>query len=327
MYKTVSILVPTWQRPEFLHSCLKSLLSQTFLGTYEIIVIARPDDLATLAELTSLMNSQISSNCSLKFVEVLEPGFVRALKIGFLATTSEIVAFCDDDAIYPPNWLEQLEQGFISENVGGVGGPIKERGLWQGAVHADNVSKISPLGKMTYNVRAQPKFIHAVDVAMLPGANMAYRKSLLSEDLFDFHLDGLGFSPGNELVIGWSVRRQGYSLNYLPQCVVGHFSAPWVESKRHEPSRKGETYGHNMNYAFARFAPLWQFTIYFLGSLVVGDKVSPGPIRNLYRWSAQNQIPSNNYSLMKAKLIGAIRGFCIRYSARELSSCHKSETR
>ena len=71
-----------------------------------------------------------------------------------------------------------------------------------------------------------------IEVDSLPGANMAYRRQALRESFFEMHLQFPGYSPGNELFLGWMVRKNGGKLVYDPNCVVEHFSAPWIESSR-----------------------------------------------------------------------------------------------
>jgi glucosyl-dolichyl phosphate glucuronosyltransferase len=63
-------------------------------------------------------------------VESMEPrGLSGARNSGVAATRSEVIAFLDDDAVAPPDWLEQLAAGYEDPRVLGVGGPVEP--LWQ----------------------------------------------------------------------------------------------------------------------------------------------------------------------------------------------------
>jgi len=261
---TFTVILPSWKRPTFLQKCLTSLIGQNYKGEFKIIVVLRESDVESIRLVESLRRKEMSRNCSIKIVFVHEPGFVFALKAGFDNAASDLVGFCDDDAIYPPFWLTKLERELRACNVGGAGGPIKESGIWQGKVEPNDISRISYFGKITYGVRKEPNFKNVVHVSTLPGANMAYKRNLLDSKVFDHDLDGPSYSPGNELAIGWGVRRKGFVLNYIPDCWIEHYSAPWVESDRANNEGKAEQYGHNFCYIYGRYANFFHFIAYWV---------------------------------------------------------------
>jgi glycosyltransferase involved in cell wall biosynthesis len=311
-YYTFSIIVPSWKRPDYLKMCLDTLVAQDFPNSFEIIVVLRSSDQVSL-EVARVAQQEISNTAGTLHIEFVEsPGIVKAMKTGFKAAKNEIVGFCDDDAKYPQDWLRSLSSAFASPTVGGVGGPIKEGGKWQGEVGPEGISKVNFFGKITYGVRAMPNFQETVHVASLPGANMSFRRNLLSEDVFDEELDGPSYSPGNELIIGWSVRKQGFSLDYLPTCAVEHYSATWVESSRHEISGKATQYAHNLSYAHTRFAQPIRLVAYLLGTFLYGESISPGIIRIIFRKLLRRGKVQNGHAIIGAKWKGSRRGFRMR---------------
>ena len=54
----------------------------------------------------------------------MELGLAVSRNIGILSSTSDIIAFIDDDALAPVDWIEKIQRGFIgSADV--IGGPCK----------------------------------------------------------------------------------------------------------------------------------------------------------------------------------------------------------
>lgn len=309
---TFSLIVPSWKRPDYLDTCLSTLLAQNYPNSFEIIVVLRSDDQESLEVALAAQHKIVNATCTLHIELVESSGFVRALRAGFTVTKNDLVGFCDDDAKYPLDWLTSLSSLFVSSSVGGVGGPIKEGGEWQGEVGPEGISKVSFFGKVTYGVRAKPNFSQMVHVASLPGANMSFRRNLLAEDVFDLMLDGPSYSPGNELIIGWSIRNQGFTLNYLPTCAVEHYSAAWIESSRTETCEKAEQYGHNLAYAHTRFAQPFRLVVYLLGTFLYGESISPGIVRIIIRKSLRRSSTQNGRAILRAKWKGSRRGFRMR---------------
>jgi glucosyl-dolichyl phosphate glucuronosyltransferase len=56
------------------------------------------------------------------------PGLSGARNTGIAAAHTDVIAFLDDDAIAPPDWLQQLATGYEHSRVLGVGGPVEP--LW-----------------------------------------------------------------------------------------------------------------------------------------------------------------------------------------------------
>ena len=231
--------MPSGGRSEDLKRCLKSLSSQSSSEKFEIIaVLLNEDALSVEAANKAIEDLGMSDSISIRIVFTPEIGFIRAIRTGFNHSNGEIVAFCDDDAIYPKDWLQKIRSGFKHAYIHGVGGPIKERGHWVGKTTKEKVSRVTWYGKHHYTVRSSVDFQGVFHVDSLPGANMAYRKEALRDTFFEMHLQFPGYSPGNELYLGWKVRKNGGTLVYDPKCVVEHYSAPWIEGSRNNQSQE-----------------------------------------------------------------------------------------
>ncbi len=307
-----AIIVPSWNRPAMLRDCLGDLLLQDYVGHIDIVLVLRVDDSGSRDIVASFKKS--STPHGIRIIDVFEPGFVRALRTGFVSSESDCVAFCDDDARYPKNWIQMLAANLTLVGSGGAGGPIREKGAWQGTTAEHEVASIRWTGRMLYRVRAQPKFTQVIAVDSLPGANMAYWRKLIDVSVLDMNLDGRGFSPGNEMAIGWSIRNLGYALRYDPSCVVDHFSADWVESDRTDPIGLDMTYGHNLCYVFWRFASIPRCFLFTVIFILLGQRVSPGPLFPARLGGVHGRSKADLVPIIKAKLLGCKRGYSLRHS-------------
>ncbi len=79
---SVTVVIPTWRRPELLQRCLGGVLSQE-PGADEVLVVARPND----AEARSIIE-RASVDAPVRWVAVTEPGHVPPVRAGLDATTT-----------------------------------------------------------------------------------------------------------------------------------------------------------------------------------------------------------------------------------------------
>jgi glycosyltransferase involved in cell wall biosynthesis len=97
-WPTVSVVIPTRDRPELLRRAIRAALSQDYAGEIECLVVfdqsepALPEDLEVLEgrRLVALANQRT-------------PGLAGARNTGALAATGDLIGYCDDD----DEWLPQ----------------------------------------------------------------------------------------------------------------------------------------------------------------------------------------------------------------------------
>jgi glycosyltransferase involved in cell wall biosynthesis len=101
----VSVVVPTFNRPDLLERCLASLLAQDFDPTqYEIIVA---DDAASDATRQQLEAIAGKASVDLRYLPVTRAhGPAAARNLGWREARGEIIAFTDDDTIPQRDWLK-----------------------------------------------------------------------------------------------------------------------------------------------------------------------------------------------------------------------------
>jgi glycosyltransferase involved in cell wall biosynthesis len=94
---TVSVVVPTRDRPELLRRAVTAILDQTYPGPIEcLVVFDQSDPELPWPELPSGRRLVLARNQR-------TPGLAGARNSGILAATGELVAFCDDD----DEWLAE----------------------------------------------------------------------------------------------------------------------------------------------------------------------------------------------------------------------------
>ncbi len=104
----LSIIVPVYNEEECLAQCLDSLKNQTD-SHFELIVV---DNNST--DLSSEIARKYSENVLLE----KEKGYHNAVKRGVQAANGELIAVCDADTIYHPDWVEKIHRLFKHEYVG-----------------------------------------------------------------------------------------------------------------------------------------------------------------------------------------------------------------
>ncbi|MFY8202322.1 MAG: glycosyltransferase family 2 protein, partial [Pirellula staleyi] len=116
---TISVVLPTYRRPEMLRQCLEALCKQTDMPI-EIYVGRRANDAESGKVLAEY--SRRSQGIVREAVVPNDANLVVSLNAALTETTGDLVALTDDDAEAPPEWLTKLRQSFCSDDIGGVGG-------------------------------------------------------------------------------------------------------------------------------------------------------------------------------------------------------------
>jgi glycosyltransferase involved in cell wall biosynthesis len=99
----VSVVIPTYRRPQLLKKCLEALLEQT-ITDFEIIVVSDGPDSAT-ADLIYSIQAQVP----VRYLPLpKKKGPAAARNYGWQNAEAEIIAFTDDDCLPENNWLVEI---------------------------------------------------------------------------------------------------------------------------------------------------------------------------------------------------------------------------
>ena len=212
----LSIIIATYDRYDVLPNAIKSLLEQRHVSRDELEIIVVDNSPVHLRQ-------QVSSHhhCDLFLIEDI-PGLSRARNIGISKSTSDLIAFLDDDAIASPTWaVEAIE--IFSSNPGWdvIGGRI--------------LAKYPDSGKPNWIDSKLEEFLSCIDWPVdqpspiangtwIAGANMIFRRRVFEQGIgFDERLGRNGSSTllsNDETELFKSIGEN--RIYYIPGMAVDH---------------------------------------------------------------------------------------------------------
>jgi GT2 family glycosyltransferase len=199
----VSVVVCSYNGGTTLPGCLESLERLNY-PNYEVIVIddGSKDD-----------TPQIVKRFDCRSIRVPNGGLSRARNLGIQNATGEIVAFIDSDAYADADWLFYLVTALEEHDAGAVGGPNL-------AVPSDSFTS-----HCIDQVPGNPTHVLLTDETAehVPGCNMAFRKSALSE-IGNF--DPTHRAAGDDVDVCWKLLIQNHQIAFAPSGVVWHHRRP-----------------------------------------------------------------------------------------------------
>jgi glycosyltransferase involved in cell wall biosynthesis len=264
----VSVVIPTYRRPESLARCLDALDRQERAAD-ETIVVVRSDD----ADSQEVLRTRAKP---VRVVTVERSGVVAAMNAGIDASSGSVVALTDDDAAPHADWLRRMLEAYAGEEqiaaVGGRDWVYKQGQLRDGAEPV--VGVIGRFGHVTGNhhLGVGP----ARDVDVLKGANLSVRGELLRRARIDERLRGIGTEHHWELGLCLALRRLGLRVIYDPAIGVDHFPQPRIDDSRRFSSRELADATHNKTVAILEHLPRWRASVYLGWAFAIGTSSSPG---------------------------------------------------
>lgn len=116
-YRTLSVVICTYNRRDFLARVLDYLSYQT-CSQFEVVIVDGPSDDGTKVLLESFRGA-------IKIAHNPERNLSKSRNIGIELSTGDIVAFIDDDALPFDDWVENILAAYNSHplTVTGMGGP------------------------------------------------------------------------------------------------------------------------------------------------------------------------------------------------------------
>ncbi|MDX2257053.1 MAG: glycosyltransferase [Pseudanabaenaceae cyanobacterium bins.39] len=278
----ITVVVPTYQRPQDLARCLRALQQQT-RPVDELWITVRDTDQQTWDFLQNLPPDLQDQRLPIQTLCVKEVGVVAAMNLGLKAMTGDIVAFTDDDAAPHPDWLARIEAYYLADpQIGGVGG--RDR-----VYHGDRlltgerevVGKLQWWGKLVGNHHIGVGTGREVDV--LKGVNMSFRKAAIADLYFDRRMRGTGAQVHFEVIFSLTLRQRGWKLIYDPQILVDHYPAQrFDEDQRNAFNPQASLNAvHNETLALLENLPPLRRTVFWLWAIAVGTSESRGIVQAL----------------------------------------------
>jgi len=122
---SVSIVIPTYRRPEMLRRAIASCCAQQGVGApFEIVVVDNDPTASARGEVAAIV---AASAVPLRYVGETRPGISHARNTGVAAATGRYLAFLDDDEEAAPGWLAAFLAAIAAADADAVIGPVRPR--------------------------------------------------------------------------------------------------------------------------------------------------------------------------------------------------------
>lgn len=125
MKKTISVIIPTYNRSKTLRNTIKSLINQSFeKDRYEIIVVDNDSSDDTRSAVEEIIR-ETGNSLKIRYVFEKNPGVHFARNLGAKLAENEILYFTDDDMEADSRLLEEILKVFsIDERIGTATGLV-----------------------------------------------------------------------------------------------------------------------------------------------------------------------------------------------------------
>jgi len=121
----VSVILPTYNRSDYLIGALRTLVAQDYPpGSFEVIVVdnASTDD---TRDRLNRFTQEVSGTINVRYAREERRGLVFVRHTGAAHARGEILIFCDDDAVFDKNWISAVVEVYQRfPEVGAVGTKI-----------------------------------------------------------------------------------------------------------------------------------------------------------------------------------------------------------
>jgi glycosyltransferase involved in cell wall biosynthesis len=211
----ISVVICTRDRPDSFRPALDSVLAQDY-PNFEVVVV----DQSRGGDTEAIVAGARAGGAAVRYVYLDRPGLSRAYNAGVRSTTSELLAFTDDDVVAPRDWLSRIAAAFAAYPGSGlIYGQVLVAPELQARESKEGVTPGLPITKRRILDRRHGFRIFGM------GANFAVRRRLF-EHLggFDEVLGGGGpLQSSQDFDFMYRVYRKGESTLLEPDVVVYHY--------------------------------------------------------------------------------------------------------
>lgn len=110
---TVSVIIPTRDRPDRLRTCLDSILATDYPAARREIVVV--DNAPSTSGTLDLVRDEYADRPDVRYVREDNPGSASARNQGLVMAGGELIAFTDDDVVVDSRWLVELVGAFARD--------------------------------------------------------------------------------------------------------------------------------------------------------------------------------------------------------------------
>lgn len=206
----LSVLIPTYRRPQAIEQCLRAFSTQSIEAAFEIIVGVDGDHSTTQ---DPVIPAPIRDRTSL--VREGRVGLVRLRQAMLSRARGRIVLWLNDDAYAESGLLQaHLHAHRLSEGPRVVAG----RALWKPIQHANLFDRLVQSSDLVFFT--QPEHRCTIDYRNCYGLNMSFPRELATK------LGGVAQVKENygyeDIELAWRMIRSGATCIYEPDAIVNH---------------------------------------------------------------------------------------------------------
>jgi GT2 family glycosyltransferase len=213
----LSVVIPTFNRPDYLHSTVRQVLDQRFTD-YELCVLDQSP--LNIVEAQAARFAAEFPDPRLRYYWLEAKGTSNAKNEGISRTTGEIILFIDDDVILlSPDFLGAHVERYVVPSIGGVGGRVIERRIVSNARRTR--SRVTWGGRTVENLLG----LSPCTLESVKGANMSFRACVFKE-VGGFDRRYTGTALLEEADLASRVTAAGWTLVFEPRAELLHLSVP-----------------------------------------------------------------------------------------------------
>ena len=202
----ISVVIPTYRRPNSLKAILTSLKTQSYKNFEVIVVDQNPRKSAVRMP---KLRQRVST------VALAKPNRSLAKNCGMARANGDLILFCDDDIVPGPDFLQAHVTAHRGDQVAGVSCRTVEKDLPE--IQSKNICRVAWYGKMIAGFQSDVTCF----TETLVGGNMSInRAALMNAGYFDSAYAGT--SIFEEQDFSERLRAQGWKLLFTNASTVVH---------------------------------------------------------------------------------------------------------
>ena len=235
-----SLILCTLNREDMLLRCISSLQKQSFKD-YEIIVVDQSDN----------ETKKLSNKMNITYIYEKKKGLSNARNIAISNAKSDYCCLIDDDAIYPEDWLQTIDNVLGKNQYDLISGRICDPDTGKYALGGSRESSKQNLG-------------HLSVLHYCMSACSVIKTEILKRTLFDDRFGaGRHWGAGEETDVFWSIIESGGVVSYYPQVKIFHH----VGTRKDVSLDRIESYNLGFGALYAKHSNLFVVRILFIYAL------------------------------------------------------------